>query len=259
MILQLTDLHLFSDPAAILKGIPTRESLNDVLRHVRQGIQSGKWTFSHFVITGDLAHDEQHGTYEMLNELLGDWVPRCYFVPGNHDRRDAIRGVFHNSIETNETINFSTEASNWRLIGLDSHVAGELAGHVSTEQLAWLEAELAQHSDQPTILFVHHPPFAIESVWLDKIGLRNSNEFIRVVQSNPQVRVVSTGHVHQQFERRVGNVDFLTTPSTAIQFQPGGDHLVCDRMPPGFRIFKLDGDHHETEVVRLPELSYPPE
>ena len=71
MILQLTDLHLFSDPAAILKGVPTRESLVDVLRYVRQGIQSGKWTFSHFVITGDLAHDEQHVTYEMLNELLG--------------------------------------------------------------------------------------------------------------------------------------------------------------------------------------------
>jgi Icc protein len=73
-ILQLTDLHLMADPNAALKGVRTRDSLNDVLRFVRELCQANEWDFDYILITGDLAHDEQLATYETLRELLGDWV-----------------------------------------------------------------------------------------------------------------------------------------------------------------------------------------
>ena len=38
-ILQLTDLHVFKDPEVRLKGIPTRELLEDVVRHI---VESGQ-------------------------------------------------------------------------------------------------------------------------------------------------------------------------------------------------------------------------
>ena len=53
-ILQLTDLHVFRDPEARLKGIPTFQLLCDVVEHIKH---SGE-KFDFVVITGDNTHDE---------------------------------------------------------------------------------------------------------------------------------------------------------------------------------------------------------
>jgi len=129
-ILQLTDLHLMADRNAALKGVRTRDSLIDVLRFARQRSQAGEWNFDYILLTGDLAHDQQLATYEDLRELLGDWVSRCRLIPGNHDDRTLIRKVFPELVTASaEFINFSVETADWRLIGLDSHVDGEVHGH----------------------------------------------------------------------------------------------------------------------------------
>ena len=258
-ILQISDLHLLCESGATLKGVPTRDTLTEVLQFIDREVRSGKWDFQWVVITGDMAHDEQHATYKLLRELLGDRLPRCRLIPGNHDNRESIRLVFPELVSHEGSyINFSVEAAGWRLIGLDSHVPGEGAGRIDAEQLAWLEEELAANSTQPTILFIHHPPFSVHSAWLDEIGLRDPQPLIDLVQSFPFVRVICTGHVHQQYEDRHAELDFLTTPSIAVQFRPHTDTLECDPIPPGFRIFNLAGDAYKTQVVRLPELRFPP-
>ena len=259
-ILQLTDLHLISDPQQRLKGVPTRDALLDLLDFVRAGIETGRWDFDYIVVTGDVAHDEQLPTYEWLREILGDWLPRCRLIPGNHDDRAAIRRVFPELVvEDSSYACFSVETESWRLIGLDSHQPGEVAGQLEPDQLDWLASELECHSAQPTILFAHHPPFQVGSAWLDRIGLRNADALIELIQANPQVRVICTGHVHHEFKDCLGSVDLLTTPSTGIQFRPHEETLICDAIPAGFRTFQLDGDSYRTEVVRLPELRFPPE
>lgn len=259
-ILQLTDLHLLGDPAARLKGVPTRESLRDVLQFIEGGTKSGKWDFDYLVITGDLAHDEQLSTYEILRELISDWVPRCRLIPGNHDDRALIRQVFPEFVlpETS-LVNFSVEVGGWRLIGLDTHAPGEVLGRMDNEQLEWLGEELTHHQSEPTIVFMHHPPFPVRSAWLDRIGLQEPELLLETIQSHSQVRVVCTGHIHQVFEEMLGDVQLLTTPATAVQFQPQTELPICDPIPPGFRMFKLVGDTFQSEVVRLPELIFPPE
>ena len=255
-LLQLTDLHLFADPDKRLKGVPTRAAFLDVWQSVRADARA----FDLLVITGDLAHDEQLETYEFLRGLLGEWVARCRLIPGNHDSRPLLRQVFPEAVPGGDgPLTFSVSAGNWRLIGLDSHVPGEVAGRIETEQLDWLRNELSVHSDEPTILFVHHPPMSVDSVWLDRIGLQKPAALVELIQSSSQVRVVSAGHVHHEFTGSIGDTVLLTTPSTAIQFCPGDEELVFDWAPPGFRVFRLDGETYETEVVRLPELKYPPE
>jgi Icc protein len=53
-ILQLTDLHLSSDPKATLKDVSTHDVLFEVLDHIRTiGCE-----FDRVVVTGDMAHDE---------------------------------------------------------------------------------------------------------------------------------------------------------------------------------------------------------
>jgi Icc protein len=162
-----------------------------------------------------------------------------------------IRQVFPEIASAQPLVNFSLAAGNWRLIGLDSHLPGHLAGRLDGEQRDWLARELRTHPDVPTVLFMHHPPFTVQSSWLDAIMLQDSTELIGLAESFPQVRAICTGHVHQQYEARHGKIRLLTTPSTSVQFQPRAETLIVDDLPPGFRVFRFDDDAFYSHVVRL--------
>ena len=251
-ILQLTDLHLLSDPAEELRGARTREIVQRVFNYVRQECETGRLRFDHLVITGDLAHDEQRETYVVLRELLGDWLPRCNLIPGNHDNRQFMGEVFPELwSDDDEYRTFSIEVGGWRLIGLDSHVPGEVPGRVAEAQLAWVRQQFAEHSDQPTVVFVHHPPFFVESAWLDRIGITNVDAVVDVLRSTSHLKAIVAGHVHHQFESEVNGVRLMTTPSSSLQFTPGAETLELDAAPPGFRVLHLEKDSVRTEVLRV--------
>ena len=82
LILQLSDLHLFADPAERLFGIPTRELLQDVLAHVEaSGIRP-----DHVVVTGDHTHDELPQSYEAARGLLRPLARPALAAPGQPRR-----------------------------------------------------------------------------------------------------------------------------------------------------------------------------
>lgn len=255
-ILHLTDLHLLADADALLKGVPTRETLRLVLAQARE---SGR-EFDAIVITGDCAHDEQRPSYVALRELLGDWGERCLFVPGNHDDRALLRDVFGDRIANAEAewITFSESVAGWRLIGLDTHWPAQVEGRIEPEQLDWLQGELRSCGTHPCGLFLHHPPVPIGCEWLDRIGLVDPEPVLRIIRENPHVRFACAGHVHHASEVRLSETVFYTTPSTGIQFLPVGTEPAYAALPPGYRVIELDGERHTTTVHRLPELRYPP-
>ena len=65
-ILQLTDFHIFADRQKKFFGIPTYETLKDVLDKVKKlNIK-----FDHLIITGDLTSDETIESYENVKEII---------------------------------------------------------------------------------------------------------------------------------------------------------------------------------------------
>lgn len=253
-ILQLTDLHLLADSGGRANGVPTRDAFRDVIRFINT---SGA-DYDAVVLTGDLAQDEVLDTYNVVRDMLGTWTSRCRIIPGNHDLRDGIRQVFPELVPADGPITFSLSIGGWQLIGLDSHVPGETTGRIDSPQLRWLGKQLAETEHQPTILFIHHPPFSVNSAWMDSMGLVDSGPVLELIRSSPQVQMVCAGHVHMEFAGQVGHTRVLTTPSTAFQFDPNANEPVFDSLPPGFRVIYLDGDSCTSEVVRLPEQRYPP-
>lgn len=254
-VLQLTDLHLFAEPDGRLREVPTRASLVDVLELVRSDYP----VFDRLVLTGDLADDERKETYEIVREMLGEWIPHVLLIPGNHDNRAAIREVFFDRVPAGDgPITFDERLGAWRLIGLDSHVPGEIPGRIDAGQLDWLRERLAEDAERPTAVFVHHPPVSINSAWLDRIGLENPAPLMELIEGSPQVRLVVCGHVHMEHAGRIGGAEFLATPSTCLQFKPGADEPTYDAVPPGFRVFDLGPIGCRTQVVRLAECRYPP-
>ena len=248
-ILQLTDLHLLTDPLAELKGICTRARFDAVMRAVGETIGP----IERLIITGDLAHDETLATYELLREQLTDWLPKLRIVPGNHDCRVAMRLAFGGRIHVEGDRNvFVDSVGGWTMIGLDSQVTGELRGELGTSQLQWLEQTLTALPDQPTLLFLHHPPVLVGDSWIDLIRLDDAEALWSILARSGRVKAICCGHIHQERTITGPTAVVFTTPSTGVQFQSETESLAVDVVWPGFRVLDLDSDGTlRTRVVRV--------
>ena len=188
-------------------------------------------------------------------------------VPGNHDDRDVMRSVFGDvlarqcgqPVPNDERINFAVSVGRWRLLGIDTHWPGEVAGHVGTTQLTWLREQLERYGPEPTIVFCHHPPVEIGSVWMDRIGITDRDAFAEVLNEFPQVQFICCGHVHHDFEGRLQHARVVATPSTGLQFTPEGTEATFADVPPGYRVIELSDDQLTTQVHRVPEAHRHPE
>ncbi len=255
-ILQLTDLHVFADPAATLKGIPTRQTLQDVIDFIRRH----EADFDDVVVTGDHTHDELPESYQSVRQALLPWLDRLWQVPGNHDDRRELRHAFADRIAGQATgrISFTFCRGDWTCIGLDTHVPGEVPGLVGDEHLEWLDQTLSSCNSPRAALFMHHPPVDVGSVWMDRIGLRDAERLQELIRQHSAVRLVVCGHVHHEFAAQLGQAKVLTTPSTGVQFDPHGDVPTFAAEPAGCRIIEFSGTGFSTRVVRLPEITYVP-
>lgn len=252
-IVQITDLHLMADPLGELKGVCTRSNLQAVLDVLRRDFGSAEL----LIVTGDLAHDELLETYEVLREMLAEWLPKVRVVGGNHENRAFMRQVFGERVTTVDDRNvFADTLGGWRLIGLDSQLVGEVRGQLGESQRDWLARELAAEPFKPTGIFLHHPTQEIGTEWLDEIRLEDADRLHELLPMNRQVKFICAGHIHHETMVLNGDVPVLTTPATCVQFLPETDRLIPDPIPPGFRIFDLEPDgSFRTRVVRVPMKS----
>ncbi len=247
-IVQISDCHLFTDIEGALLGIPTRPRLRRVMDEIEQRTPD----FDLLVVTGDTAHDETASTYDVLAAELGHRVERLRIVPGNHDERTALTRRLPNACATiGDRVAFLTETRGWLLIGLDSQRPGESAGSLGLQQLEWLRAMLEAKRDTDTILFLHHPPIDVASPWLDAIALQDADALGSMLDGHPQVRLVLTGHVHQEASGSLGRARVLTTPAVGPQFRPHTETLEIEHGPPAYRVIELSpGGEWSTTVVR---------
>ncbi len=255
-ILQLTDLHVFFEANQQLKGIPTRECLQDVVDH----ILAHEEPFDHVIVTGDHTHDEQLESYAAVHEILSPWHDRLWQVPGNHDDRRLLRSVFRDRIggTDDERITFQFSAGPWLCVGLDTHVPEEVSGNIDADQLAWLRKMLKNSPAESVALFLHHPPVDVGSVWMDQIGLTGREHLMEMVQDDRRIKLICSGHVHHEFFTVVDHTEIMTTPATGIQFDPAGDTPNFVAEPAGYRVIEFDRKWFSTHVERLPTTKYSP-
>lgn len=236
-LLHFTDLHLSGDETALLRGLQPLATLRRTLAQAIALSQSGGWTPDAILVTGDIVHDDPRGYDVFSREFAGLGVPVCC-IPGNHDRAAELtqrlaRAPFLTSGHL--------DLGNWRVVLLDTSVAGEDGGHLELSQLQQLEQSLAT-ATTPVLVCLHHHPVPMASDWLDRIGLDNADALFRVTDAHPAVRGILWGHVHQQYDGLRGGVRLLATPSTCAQFLPHSHDFAIDDRPPAFRSLELAAD-----------------
>lgn len=247
-LLQVTDPHLFGDPTRELYGVNTAESLHRVLE---AALAAGPVPDA-VLVTGDIGDDLSAESYAQFRAALSRCGAPVFCLPGNHDAPALMARML-----AGDGFQYCGRArlGSWGLLMLDTHLPGAAAGRVAAAELERLDAELGAMADQPVLVALHHPPLPVGSAWLDGVGLENAAQVLEVIDRHPQVRVVTAGHVHQEFAERRGTVTFYTTPSTCAQFTPRTRRCVMDRRPPGYRRLSLHTDgSHTTQVGWLAAL-----
>ncbi len=248
-VLQITDTHLFADIGGKLGGVTTDRTHVEVIERVL----AEHWPVDCILATGDLVHDGAESAYRRFKRNFEALSVRTLVIPGNHDDPTVMRRVFD---QGRVTWSENAVLGNWQFIMLNSWQLNAAGGRLGETQLLTLAQHLERHPQQHALIAVHHHPVAMNSDWIDGIGLADGSELLALIDRFPQVRAVVWGHVHQAFETTRGDVRLLGCPSTCIQFQPGSSEFALDDRPPGFRWLQLYADGRlDTAVHRLPEAS----
>ncbi|HEY9747817.1 MAG TPA: 3',5'-cyclic-AMP phosphodiesterase [Allocoleopsis sp.] len=246
LIAQVTDIHLFAHEQQELLGLPTDRSFQAVLQRLR-GLDPQP---DLLLLTGDLSQDGTAIAYERLQAALLPLGIPVYWLPGNHDCLPMMQQVLHQFPVMPEKV---FDVGCWNFLLLNSGVPGCVYGELSDESLDWLDAQLQQLPQRPTLIALHHPPFLVNSKWLDTSTLRNPEALWAVIDRYPQVKLVLFGHIHQEFCQQRQGVSCLGTPSTSIQFEPESNNFALDCNSPGFRLVNLYPDGSWTTQVERVE------
>lgn len=248
-LVQITDSHLFADPAGTLLGLPTSDSLKSVVDLVVQEQQGVDLVLA----TGDIAQDGSAVSYRRFVELVDPIRAPLRWLPGNHDEARVQTAVATGKDWSQPVV----DMAGWRLVLLNSAVHDAVHGYLEQDQLDLLEAALTTAAGRHVMISLHHHPVPVGSNWLDHIGLRNADEFFAVVDRYATVRCVLWGHIHQEVDRLRNGVRLLATPSTCIQFAPSSKNFSLDRRLPGYRWLRLHPDGRvDTAVSRLQWLDH---
>lgn len=245
LICQLTDLHVRPAGKPANRVIDTNMFTERAFRAVAR-LQPRP---DAVVITGDLTECGLDTEYSNLSALLHRYLPMpVYVIPGNHDRRANLReGLKHlpGVIADPHYVQYAVDNLPVRLVMLDTLVPGAGHGEQNAEQLDFLDRTLAAAPDKPTIIGMHHPPFACGIPHMDRINLHNATAFAAVIARHRQVERIICGHHHRPIVARVAQAVASIAPSVAHQvelsFDPQ-DHGAFLFEPPAFQLHRWTAD-----------------
>jgi 3',5'-cyclic-AMP phosphodiesterase len=207
VLLQLSDLHI---GATWSDGAPA-ERLGTAIECVAQLPDAP----DAILISGDIAETGADSEYEEAKRLLDRLDAPCYVLPGNHDRRQTLRGRFELCGEPGAPINYFIDLGPLRLVVLDSTRPGHDGGELDADRLDWLDRALSAAADQPTLVAMHHPPLLTgEPAW-DRIGMPSSDQQAlgRLLEGHEQVCLLIGGHIHRTIISRLSERTVLAAPA----------------------------------------------
>jgi Icc protein len=234
-LVQITDCHIFATAEKCLRGWDTRQSFAAVSSATTE--HSAKLDL--LLATGDLSQDGTGASYDYLAQKFdGIGVP-CFWLPGNHDDIDALRGHFKG-----QWIHASKHVlvGDWQIVLLNSTIKGQVYGRVAATQLEFLSRALNAYPDRHALVCLHHQALDCGSEWLDLKGLRDSARLRAQLALHNNVRAVLWGHVHQESDQVIDDILWMSTPSSCVQFKPDSKDFALSSEAPGYRHLSLYAD-----------------
>jgi len=252
---QISDMHVTREGEGTDYGGDTGRALARCLRHMASIAPAP----AAVIASGDLANDGTAEQYARLRSLLAGLPVPVYVIPGNHDRRDALRAAFRDQqyLPESGALCYAVACGPLQLIALDTLVEGEEGGQLDAAQLDWLSATLARLAGSPTIVVMHHPPVRTGIASMDAIALdaESATRFGAIVERSPQMVRILCGHVHRDLHAHWRGIGVSVCPSTAFQtslaFIPAPFAADCSQ-PSAYFAHHWNGSELVTHSVSVP-------
>ena len=215
-IVQLTDLHVRPPGVAANRVSETNACLVRALR----AVDRLRPRPDAVMITGDLTECGLAAEYAVLRDTLARELHLpAYVIPGNHDRREVLLRELPGIAHASGFVQYAVEHLPVRLVMLDTVVPGAGHGELCATRLDWLDRTLAAAPDRPTLIGMHHPPFACGIAHMDRIALQNPEPFQDIIGRHKQVERILCGHHHRPVVARFGQAIASICPSVAHQVE----------------------------------------
>ncbi len=244
-VLHLTDTHVvaaedlarppstFAGAVAAVQG----RSTSDLLRLVLDAVTTDGFDPDVVLHTGDAADDGEPASYVRLRELLGAIDAPVLAVAGNHDRADQLAVALGQEPDAVR----STDLDGWRLVLLDTSIYDRDHGEVLPDALEAFEQAIAT-APGAVLVGLHHPP--ISACDEPSCQLRQADAVLAILDRDPNVRAVVSGHLHVTDDIHRNGVDYLLSPSSCLQLHhhhPLREHNTTPT-PVGARLLELHDD-----------------
>ena len=213
----------------------------------------GTFDPTYLLAAGDISAEAVPTDLSRAGQLLstfGTYRDDYFVVRGNHDRAHvgaAYTGCrvgqwqgndcFHDAyFPGDEPTYFSRDLSGLHIIGLDTYDkagGGGDSGGMSPAQLAWFQADLTAHRDQPTLVFGHHPLVVQESAFpitaSNALDATQAATILDWYAATPGVFLHHAGHTHRN-HRTVSP----TAPGVTLQ-----EIAAAKEYPGGYSVLRL--------------------
>jgi alkaline phosphatase len=198
--------------------------------------------------TKDSAAEPTMGFLRDIERLFQSFDGPVYHVLGNHDMdcisKEEFLAATTNAGRANGRSYYSFVVKNTRCIVLDANF--NLDGNpysrgnfdwtkamIPQEELEWLEQELAAHSKQPTLIFVHQMLDSFSTV-SRKLCVSNAEKVVEVLERNEQVLAVIQGHHHPGHHSHRAGIHYLTLNGMIEKSAPEhNSYAIVEVMPDG--------------------------
>ncbi|MGM3308748.1 metallophosphoesterase family protein [Anabaena sp. WFMT] len=230
-------------------SIPAFES---VLEHLTQ------LDLDFLLIPGDLTQHGEPENHTWLQTRLSQLPFPVYVVPGNHDvpvlKANEQSIAFADFPHYYRKFGYENPEQSYyncqllpgvRLIGLNSNSfdeQGQQVGRLDSEQLRWLEAELAAIENELVLVMIHHNvvehlPNQSDHPMANRYMLQNAPELLGLLRQYG-VRLVFTGHLHVQDVACADGIYDITTGSLVSYPHP-------------YRVLEFQRDHLDREWLQI--------
>jgi len=215
-VAQITDSHIMPHPQDELHGIKPLDHLNQILKYIAQK------DYDFILFTGDLSHQGDLASYQLIDEALSIIKQPIYYIPGNHDLPENLEAILAERYLplSHHLVTYH----HWQFIAVPTVVPNRNDGLVNSENLQRLRQQLQESSVDQIVLVMHHHPISI-SPSTDKYKLKNHTELHELL--NHKVKLIIFGHVHNDYSFLENQIAYHACPSTGFQFT-GHETLSVD-------------------------------
>jgi 3',5'-cyclic-AMP phosphodiesterase len=201
--------------------------------------------------TGDLVDRGDAESYRRLNNAFSLCPFPVWPCPGNHDDRANFSAAFPQVTLVDGFVQYEVEANGLRLLFIDTLEEGRHGGAFCDVRAAWLRARLAEKTDQPTAIVMHHPPVEVGIDWMNTHPDEPwVTRFAEAIEGASQLVSIICGHLHRPisvgWRGQTISICASTAPQVALELAPmdpempdGRPMIIAD--PPAYAIHRWNG------------------